>query len=200
MSFKEKLSKLAEAVFSDIETETQEKQFAEARLDSGDVIQAEAFEPGNAAYLLSEDGSKTPMGEGEYMLEDGSRIMIDGEGIISEFMPAQAEEEEMSAEPETVEPTPEYVTKEELNQFKEEILDGLAQFAEASKKQHSAVQSEVAKKEKELSALKEKMHKPDPIVEDVVEKETYKVQEKVSRNRFRNSVLDRVKENLAAAK
>lgn len=67
-----------------------------AKLQDGAVINFEELEPGYPVF--AEDGV-TPLAEGEYMLEDGTSIKVDENGLISEIMPPSAEVE-TPAEPE----------------------------------------------------------------------------------------------------
>lgn len=200
-SFKEAFAQLFDAVTSEIEAETEEKKFAEARLDSGDVIEAESFEPGNEVFLISEDGSRTPLGEGEYMLEDGSRIMVDAEGMIAEFVPAQAEEEEMAKEKSETEEA-KYATVEDFEKFKDEfkaeILEALGQVAEAHKAEQAKHQSELESKKGEIEQLKNKLHKPDPI-EEKEEKQAFQMKPRNVRNKFEDTTTKRLRQNLEQA-
>ena len=59
-----------------------EEKFAQAKAPNGETYEAESFEPGNAVFLLTSEGDRVPLGEGEYELEDGSVIMVDAEGMI----------------------------------------------------------------------------------------------------------------------
>ena len=78
--------------------ETQEEvKLAQAKLDNGTILEAEAFEAGNEIFIVTED-EKVAVPVGEYQMEDGQILVISEEGIIGEIK-AQ-EEEEVEAEEE----------------------------------------------------------------------------------------------------
>lgn len=80
-------------------------EMAEATLEDGTVIytEAETFDVGAMVFVLSPDGTQIPLPDGEYMLNDGAKIIV-VEGAVTEYMagaPAEAEapvvEEEMGS-------------------------------------------------------------------------------------------------------
>ena len=88
-------------------TDVQEKvELAQAKLENGTVLEAEAFEAGNEIFIVSED-EKVAVPVGEYEMEDGKILVVAEEGLIEEIKDAESEEE---AEQEDLG----YVTKEEL--------------------------------------------------------------------------------------
>ena len=74
----------------------------EAKLADGTIIVSEAEEMavGAVVNILSEDGEQTPLPEGTYELEDGTKFAVDAEGVVTEVAEAEAEEEEAPAEEE----------------------------------------------------------------------------------------------------
>lgn len=83
-----------------------EVKLAQMKLQDGvTVIEAEAFEPEQAVFIVNEE-EKVPMPVGEYMLEDGNVLKVEVEGIIAsiempeEEMPEVEEEEEATTEKE----------------------------------------------------------------------------------------------------
>lgn len=118
-----------------------EVKLAQMKLQDGvTVIEAEAFEPEMAVFIVNE-GEKVPMPVGEYMLEDGNVLKVEVEGIIAsiempeEEMPEVEVEEEATTEKEqemtTEAATPkrvvESVTKEmffsEIEKLRAEIAE-----------------------------------------------------------------------------
>lgn len=80
-----------------------EVKLAQMKLDNGTVIEAEAFEPEQAVFIVNgEDRIAMPVGE--YVLEDGNILKVDDEGVIAaiempeEEMPENEEEVASPAE------------------------------------------------------------------------------------------------------
>ena len=115
-----------------------EVKLAQMKLQDGvTVIEAEAFEPEMAVFIVNED-ERVPMPVGEYMLEDGNMLKVETEGVIAmiampEMEEPEAEEEvevkeqEMTAEVATPKRVVESVTKEmffsEIEKLRAEIAE-----------------------------------------------------------------------------
>jgi len=119
-----------------------EVKLAQMKLENGTVIEAEAFEPEMAVFIVNEE-DRIAMPVGEYILEDGNILKVDVEGVIAaiempeEEMPANEEEvaspaEEVEVEVEaSAEATPkkivESITKEmffsEIEKLRNEIAE-----------------------------------------------------------------------------
>lgn len=115
-----------------------EVKLAQMKLQDGvTVIEAEAFEPEMAVFIVNED-ERVPMPVGEYMLEDGNMLKVEVEGVIAmiampEMEEPEAEEEvevkeqEMTAEVATPKRVVESVTKEmffsEIEKLRAEIAE-----------------------------------------------------------------------------
>jgi hypothetical protein len=117
-----------------------EVKLAQMKLQDGvTVIEAEAFEPEMAIFIVNEE-EKVPMPVGEYMLEDGNVLKVEVEGIIASIeMPEEEapeveeevettkKEEEMATEAATPKRVVESVTKEmffsELEKLRAEIAE-----------------------------------------------------------------------------
>ena len=93
------------------------------KLENGTTIEAEAFEPNQEVFIVTED-ERIALPVGEYELEDGRILVVAEEGVIAEMRDAAAEEapaEEAPEETEEVEANEEekeemgYATKEELS-------------------------------------------------------------------------------------
>ncbi|NRA81974.1 MAG: hypothetical protein HRU18_27575 [Pseudoalteromonas sp.] len=192
------------------------EKFAEARTATGQTIEAESFEPGNAVFLRTSEGDLIPLPEGEYELEDGSRIMVNAEGTIAEFSPASSDEEmdkaqqpeaqEMETEEATseepkkvieeVKTTVEFATVEQLEAMKNEILAGLEVFKSElnTVKAEKVEMSETAKAE--LEQLKKKVHQPAELGIEKEEKQVYESKLPGTRGaKFVNPTLSRVRAN-----
>ena len=158
--------------------ESQEKvELAQAKLDNGTILEAEAFEAGNEIFIVTED-EKVAMPVGEYMMEDGQMLVVSEEGIIGEIK-AQ-EEEEVEAEEEMA-----YVSKEEFESAVEEIK-GMINELKDKKEEMAEVEEQVKQELSETPATEPITHNPEA-------KEKFKV--KFGQNRP-ETALDRVMKKL----
>ena len=85
------LEKIAEGIGKITLTMFPEKvALGSAKTSEGIVIEFEgdAMQVGGAISAVSEDGTKLPVPIGEYLLEDGSTLVVSSEGIIGEIKPA----------------------------------------------------------------------------------------------------------------
>ena len=116
-----------------------EVKLAQMKLENGTVIEAEAFEPEMAVFIVNEE-DRIAMPVGEYLLEDGMLLKVEVEGVIAsiempeEVMPeAEVESPEVEVEVEASAPmaTPkrivESVSKEmffsEIEKLRNEIAE-----------------------------------------------------------------------------
>jgi hypothetical protein len=144
------------------------------KLENGTTIEAEAFEPNQEVFIITEEEEKIALPIGEYTLEDGRMLVVAEEGIIAEV---RAEEEEAPAEePQAEEATEEveaeeqemaYATKEELSAAMDE-LKGMIEEIKAMmspKEEEMSEVEEVVAEEVDLSAdepaAKPIKHSPD---------------------------------------
>ena len=75
-----------------------EVKLAQMKLKDGvTVIEAEAFEPEQAVFIVNGE-EKIPLPVGEYELEDGMILVVTVEGIIAEIKEVAVEEEEPAVE------------------------------------------------------------------------------------------------------
>ena len=70
-------------IVNDIE-QTQEVKLAQAKLDNGTVLEAEAFESGNEVFIVSDD-EKVAVPVGEYLMEDGQIRVGSEDGLNGEI-------------------------------------------------------------------------------------------------------------------
>ena len=85
-----------------------EVKLEQMKLENGAVLEAEVFEVGAEIFVVA-DEERIAVPVGEYLVEDGSTIVVAEEGIIGEIKEAGAEEEEEEAPA-----TEEAVEEEEL--------------------------------------------------------------------------------------
>lgn len=80
-------------------------------MDGVTVIEAEAFEPEMAVFIVNEE-EKVPMPVGEYILEDGNVLKVEVEGIIASIEMPVEEAPEVEVEVETKAPAEQEMTAE----------------------------------------------------------------------------------------
>ena len=96
--------------------ETIEVTMATMMLKDGvTILEAEAFEPEQAVFIVAENGDKVPAPIGEHELEDGRILVITQEGVIAEIKEAMAEEVE----------TPEAEVEVEVAMTTEEMIKAI---------------------------------------------------------------------------
>jgi crotonobetainyl-CoA:carnitine CoA-transferase CaiB-like acyl-CoA transferase len=146
--------------------QSQVVELAQAKLENGTVLEAEAFESGNEIFILTDD-EKVAVPVGEYTMEDGQILVVSEEGIISEIKSAEQEEEveaseEVSEESETEleEVEAEYATKEELAEVKS-MLEEIKAMIE-KKEEMSEVEEQVKEELSETPATEAITHNPEP--------------------------------------
>ncbi len=66
-------------------------ELAQAKLENGTVLEAEAFEAGNEIFIVTED-EKVAVPKGEYQMEDGRILVVEEEGIIADIKAAEEKE------------------------------------------------------------------------------------------------------------
>ena len=162
-----------------LEESTEEVKLAQATLENGTILEAEAFESGNEIFIVTED-EKVAVPVGEYLMEDGQTLVIEEEGIIGEIKAQEEEEVEAEEEEEMA-----YVSKEEFNFAVEEIKGMINELKEA-KEEMAKVEEQVKQELSETPATEPITHNPEA-------KEKFKV--KFGQNRP-ETALDRVMKKL----
>jgi hypothetical protein len=79
-------------------------------MDGVTVIEAEAFEPEMAIFIVNED-ERVPMPVGQYMLEDGNVLKVETEGVITSIEMPEEEAPEVEEEVETTKKEEEMATE-----------------------------------------------------------------------------------------
>jgi hypothetical protein len=79
-------------------------------MDGVTVIEAEAFEPEMAIFIVNED-ERVPMPVGEYVLEDGNVLKVETEGVIASIEMPEEEAPEVEEEVETTKKEEEMATE-----------------------------------------------------------------------------------------
>jgi hypothetical protein len=178
-----------EQVEANLEAEEATKvELAQAKLENGTVLEAEAFEAGNEIFIVTED-EKVAVPVGDYTMEDGKILVVAEEGIIGEIKEAGEEEEE---EVEAAEEEMAYATKEELAEVKSMIEEIKAMIKDKEEMaEEKAKEEEVLKEELSAPAAAPLKHNP--------ETETKKNQVLFSQRRA-TSTRDRVFQKIANLK
>lgn len=132
------------------------------KLENGTTIEAEAFEPNQEVFIVTED-ERIALPVGEYEMEDGRILVVAEEGVIAEMRDA--------GEPEAEEPQAEETTEEvEANEEEEK-----EEMAYATKEELSAAVAEMKEMIDEIKAMmspKEMAEEPkEELAEEVVEEE-----------------------------
>ena len=161
-----------------VEESTEKVELAQAKLDNGTVLEAEAFEAGNEIFIVTED-ERVAVPVGEYLMEDGQMLVVSEEGIIGEIK-AQESEEEVEAEEEMA-----YVSKEEFESAVEEIKGMINELKEV-KEEMAQVEEQVKQELSETPAVEPITHNPEA-------KQEFKV--RFGQNR-KETALDRVMKKL----
>jgi hypothetical protein len=122
-------------------TEETKVELAQVKTMDGEAIfDAEAFEIGNAVFIVTEEGN-IPVPMGEYMLEDGMKIEVDEQGVIVEVS-AEGEEEVV-----------EEVIEAEDEPMKEQIEEEMTMPKKVVKSKTEMEESYFSKIETRLSAI-----------------------------------------------
>ena len=130
------------------------------KLENGTTIEAEAFEPNQEVFIVTEEDEKIALPIGEYTLEDGRILVVAEEGIIAEV---RAEEEE--APEEVVEEAP---AEEEVEQAEEEPKE---EMSYATKEELSAAVEEMKAMIEEIKAMMSPKEEEEMAAEEVKEEE-----------------------------
>jgi hypothetical protein len=143
--------------------QSQVVELAQAKLENGTVLEAEAFEAGNEIFILTDD-EKVAVPVGEYTMEDGKILVVSEEGLIGEIKSAE-QEEEVEASEEVEEQLEEeveakYATKEELAEVKS-LVEEIKTMIE-KKEEMSEVEEQVKEELSETPATEAITHNPEP--------------------------------------
>ena len=134
------------------------------KLENGTVIEAEAFEPNQEVFIVTED-ERIALPIGEYELEDGRILVVAEEGVIAEVREANEEEEAPQEEAPAEEPAQEEVV-EEVEQAEEEKEE---EMAYATKEELTAAMDELKGMIDEIKSMMSP--KEEEMSEEVVEEQ-----------------------------
>jgi len=138
---KDILNRVYDIVMGKESTEETKVELAQVKTMDGEAIfDAEAFEIGNAVFIVTEEGN-IPVPMGEYMLEDGMKIEVDEQGVIVEVS-AEGKEEIV-----------EEVIEAEDEPMKEQIEEEMTMPKKVVKSKTEMEESYFSKIETRLSAI-----------------------------------------------
>jgi hypothetical protein len=138
---KDILNRVYDIVMGKESTEETKVELAQVKTMDGEAIfDAEAFEIGNAVFIVTEEGN-IPVPMGEYMLEDGMKIEVDEQGVIVEVS-IEGEEEIV-----------EEVIEAEDEPMKEQIEEEMTMPKKVVKSKTEMEESYFSKIETRLSAI-----------------------------------------------
>lgn len=118
---KDILNRVYDIVLGKESTDNTKVELAQVKtMDGQAIFDAEAFEIGNAVFIVTEEGN-IPVPQGEYMLEDGIKIAVDEQGVIVEVSTesdkkvveevVEAKDEPMKEQKDMMESAPKKVVK-----------------------------------------------------------------------------------------
>tara|TARA_R110001632_G_scaffold161234_1_gene279676 strand:+ start:633 stop:1259 length:627 start_codon:yes stop_codon:yes gene_type:complete len=182
-----------------------EVSLEQMKLDNGTVIEAEKFEAGESIFIVTED-EKVALPIGEYQLEDGTKIVVEEEGIIATIGAAEEEaveeevvEEEVEAEDKETEM--EYVSKREFTEALTEIVQMIEDIknkeVEASDDTSGSLKSRTVKEEfteeQEIEELQTQLTEAatKPLKHAPKEESTYKAKFNFNQNK-KQTAYDRI--------
>ena len=174
----EQVKQVEETKLEATEESSEKVELAQAKLENGTVLEAEAFEAGNEIFIVTED-DRVAVPVGEYLMEDGQMLVVEEEGIIGDIK-AQEEEEVEAKEEEMA-----YVSKEEFNSAIDEIK-GMINELKEHKEEMAQVEEQVKEELSKTPAVEPINHNPEV-------KEKFKV--RFGNNR-KETTLDRVMKKL----
>ena len=145
-----------------------EVKLEQMKLENGAVLEAEVFEVGAEIFVVA-DEERVAVPVGEYIVEDGSTIVVAEEGIIGEIKEAGAEEEEEAPA------TDEVVEEEELeaeSTSPKKIVKSISEerfFSEIEKLRNEIndlkLSKEVIEEKVELSEVEGISHNPENVAD-----------------------------------
>jgi len=122
------------------------------KLENGTVIEAEAFEPNQEVFIVTED-ERIALPIGEYEMEDGRILVVAEEGVIAEINEAKEEEapEEAPAEEPAQEEEVEQAEEEKEEEMAYDTKEELTAAMDELKGMIDEIKSMMSPKEEEMS-------------------------------------------------
>ena len=101
--------------------------YAEVKLDDGRVLvtEADAFEPGVDVRVIDDSGSTVELDAGTYTLEDGRKVIVNGDSRMESFEVEEEEEIEVEVELETIPEAEEEGYRDGIDDEKEDVREDM---------------------------------------------------------------------------
>ena len=148
-------------------------ELEDKKLDNGTVISADEFAEGQPVFIVTED-ERIPMPVGEYVMEDGSMLVVEEEGVIASISAQEEEVEEVEQE----------VVEEEMSEVKEpkKVVESTVvetHFSEEQKSELveailSSVNPLIEELQNKVSELETKLSQEEKLSADVKEEKLSK--------------------------
>lgn len=152
---KEILNRVYEIVMGKEEPATKVELAQQKTADGAAVLEAEAFEIGNAVFIVTEEGN-IPVPMGEYMLEEGLKIEVDEQGVIVEVSTEGAETTEEVVE-EIVEAKDEPMKEEVMESAPKKVVKSKTEMEESYFSAFETRLSAIEKANEDLKSLNVKL-------------------------------------------
>lgn len=155
---KEILNRVYEIVMGKEEPTTKVELAQQKTADGAAVLEAEAFEIGNAVFIVTEEGN-IPVPMGEYMLEEGLKIEVDEQGVIVEVSTEGAETTEEVVEEivEEVEAKDEPMKEEVMESAPKKVVKSKTEMEESYFSAFETRLSAIEKANEDLKSLNVKL-------------------------------------------
>ena len=153
MNLTEQITNAIKSGFDAILNKTEEVKIEMAQMklvDGVTILEAESFEPGQAVFIVAENGDMIPAPIGEHELEDNTILVIVEEGIISEIKAKEVVAEEEVVIDEELEMSDD--ANEKLTNLIKEMM---MQFSKQVGTEIESIKSELKKQIEEIKLSKE---------------------------------------------
>lgn len=153
MNLTEQITNAIKTGFDAILNKTEEVKIEMAQMklvDGVTILEAESFEPGQAVFIVAENGDMIPAPIGEHELEDNTILVIVEEGIISEIKAKEVVAEEEVVVEEEVEMSDD--ANEKLTNLIKEMM---MQFSKQVGTEIESIKSELKNQIEEIKLSKE---------------------------------------------
>jgi hypothetical protein len=153
MNLTEQITNAIKSGFDAILNKTEEVKIEMAQMklvDGVTILEAESFEPGQAVFIVAENGDMIPAPIGEHELEDNTILVIVEEGIISEIKAKEVVAEEEVVIDEELEMSDD--ANEKLTNLIKEMM---MQFSKQVGSEIESIKSELKKQIEEIKLSKE---------------------------------------------
>lgn len=150
---KEILERISTMLFSKEEPTEEKVELAQQKTADGEAIfDADAFEVGNAVFIVTEEGN-IPVPMGSYMLEEGLKIEVDEQGVIVEVS-TEGEEEVVE---EVVEAKDEPMKEEVMESAPKKVVKSKTEMEESYFSAFETRLSAIEKANEDLKSLNVKL-------------------------------------------